>query len=63
MYYCQLFFIGNKETIVSKLDDILSGDIDTSNQSLFIVAGTIYHNEKNYDSALRILHQVEFLEA
>lgn len=59
----EYFTASNRDVVVGKLDDILSKDIDSSNETLFIVAGTIYFNERNYDSALRILHQADSIEA
>lgn len=59
----EYFSANNKDVVVNKLDDIVAKDIDESNQILFIVAATIYYNEQNYDAALRILHQADFLEA
>lgn len=59
----EYFSTNNKDVVVSKLDDLVAKDIDSSNQMLFVVAATIYYNEQNYDAALRILHQADFLEA
>lgn len=59
----EYFSTNSKDVVVSKLDDVVAKDIDSSNQMLFVVAATIYFNEQNYDAALRILHQADFLEA
>lgn len=58
----EYFSSSNKEYVVAKLDDILSKDVDPSNHMIFIAAATIYYNEENYDSALRLIHQSDYLE-
>lgn len=51
-----------REKIISELNSKLSGSVDTSNSVLFVVAGSIFLQEGQYDEALRILHQSESLE-
>ncbi|EEB14534.1 Coatomer subunit epsilon, putative [Pediculus humanus corporis] len=52
----------DKNVIVQKMDDILSKDVKTSSNLLFITAAIIYYHELNYESALQILHQGDNLE-
>lgn len=54
---------GKRDAIVSSLDEQMSGSVDVSNHTFVIVAATIYNNERNYESALRILHQDDSLES
>ncbi|XP_047003765.1 coatomer subunit epsilon [Schistocerca americana] len=49
-------------SIVTKLDDQTSGNIDPKNVNFIISAATIYYEEENFDSALRILHNTDHLE-
>lgn len=50
-----------RETILSQLDQKLSGNVE--NSTLILVAATIYVNENNLETAFRILHMSESLEA
>lgn len=54
---------GKRDAIVSSLDEQMSGNVDVSTHTFVIVAATIYNNERNYESALRILHQDDSLES
>jgi len=51
-----------RESIVSNLDQQVSGNVDVSNYTFIIVAASIYYLEHNYDSALRILNEADHLE-
>ncbi|XP_063216138.1 coatomer subunit epsilon [Bacillus rossius redtenbacheri] len=51
-----------RSSIVSKLDQQTSGNVDVSNHTFLIVAATIYYQEGNFESALRILNQSDHLE-
>jgi len=51
-----------RESIVLKLDEMISGNIDINNYVLLLVAGTIYFNENSYETALKVLHQSNHLE-
>lgn len=51
-----------RESIVLKLDDMISGNFDINNYVFLIVAGTIYFNENSYETALKVLHQSNHLE-
>ncbi|PSN51336.1 Coatomer subunit epsilon [Blattella germanica] len=50
------------ESIVTNLDQQVSGNVDVSNHTFVLVAASIYYLEKNYDSALRILNEADHLE-
>lgn len=50
-----------RETILSQIDQKLSGNVE--NSTLILVAATIYVNENNLETAFRILHMSESLEA
>lgn len=55
----------NRASIVSELEQELlsgSGNVDLSNPTLLIVAGTIFLQEGNHESALRVLHASDHLE-
>ncbi|KAJ8898363.1 hypothetical protein PR048_003723 [Dryococelus australis] len=51
-----------RSSIVSKLEQQTSGNVDVGNHTFLIVAATIYYHEGNFESALRILNQAEHLE-
>ena len=51
-----------RDTIVAKLDQQISGNIDVENFTFCISAGTIYFNEASYETVLKVLHQSEHLE-
>nr|SVE72457.1 EOG090X0A8E [Daphnia similis] len=51
-----------RESIVLKLDQQVSGNIDVNNHVFLLVAATIYYNENNYETALKVLHQSDNLE-
>jgi len=51
-----------RETVVDKLDKLISGGFTSEDVTLIIVAGTIYHYVGNYETALRVLHQGDHLE-
>jgi len=45
------------------VEEKLSGNVDVENKILSIIAASIYYHEGNFDSALRVLHSTESLEA
>lgn len=51
-----------RDNIVSNLDKRMAGNVDVSDTTFLIVAGMIYYQQQNYDSALRILQQAENIE-
>nr|CAD7439083.1 unnamed protein product [Timema bartmani] len=51
-----------RDTIVSKLDQQASGNVDVNNYTSIIVTATIYYHEGNFEAALRILNQADYLE-
>ncbi|KAK4023592.1 coatomer subunit epsilon isoform X2 [Daphnia magna] len=51
-----------RESIVLKLDQQVCGNIDVNNHVFLLVAATIYYNESNYETALKVLHQSDNLE-
>nr|SVE75276.1 EOG090X0A8E [Daphnia dolichocephala] len=51
-----------RESIVIKLDQQVSGNLDVNNYIFLLVAGTIYYNESSYETALKVLHQSDNLE-
>ena len=51
-----------RDAIVASLDEQMSGSVDVSNHTFVVVAAAIYTHERNYDAALRILHQDDSLE-
>nr|CAB3232870.1 coatomer subunit epsilon-like [Phallusia mammillata] len=52
-----------KDNVLKKVEESLSGNVDIENKTLPLMAASIYYHELNYDSALRILHSTESLEA
>jgi len=50
-----------RDAILRNLDQMLTGNVDVSNDTLLIMAATIYSHEQNYEAALRTLHQSESL--
>ncbi|XP_017770751.1 PREDICTED: coatomer subunit epsilon [Nicrophorus vespilloides] len=52
-----------RDAIIADLDQMMSGNVSVDNDTLIIVAATIYMNEKNYEAAYRVLHTSESLEA
>lgn len=54
---------GRRDAIVASLDEQMSGSVDVSNHTFVVVAAAIYTHERNYDAALRILHQDDSLES
>nr|CAG4642678.1 EOG090X0A8E [Evadne anonyx] len=51
-----------RESIVIKLDEEISGNVDASNYVFLLVAATIYYNETSFETALKVLHQSDNLE-
>nr|CAD7588005.1 unnamed protein product [Timema genevievae] len=51
-----------RDTLVSKLDQQASGNVDVNNYTSIIVTATIYYHEGNFEAALRILNQADYLE-
>ncbi len=51
-----------RESIVLKLDQMLSGNLDVGNYVLLISSATIYYNEASFENALKVLHQSDHLE-
>jgi len=51
-----------RDAIIEKLDKQISTGFDSTNVPLIIVAATIYQHNRSFESALRVLHQVENLE-
>lgn len=50
--------------IVSDLDKLVStGSIDIENETFLVCIGSIYYNERCYESALKLLHQSDALES
>ncbi|KAK6643739.1 hypothetical protein RUM43_000002 [Polyplax serrata] len=58
----EYFLAEDKISVLKKLDDILSKDIDASNHLLFLVGAIIYYREQNYEAALQLLNQGDNLE-
>ena len=58
----KVFKYSFRDTIVAKLDQQISGNIDVENFTFCISAGTIYFNEASYEIVLKVLHQSEHLE-
>lgn len=50
-----------KEAVVAQVDQQISAN--ANNETLILVAATIYSNENNYEAAYRVLHASESLEA
>jgi len=53
----------NRDAIVTELDQSLAGNVSVDNDILILVAAIIYCNENNYETAFRLLHNTENLEA
>jgi hypothetical protein len=51
-----------RESIVLKLDQQVSGNLDVNNYVFLLVAASIYYNESSYETALKVLHQSDHLE-
>lgn len=51
-----------RDEIVSKVDDLMAGDVDVSNYVQLVVAGTIYLGADQPESALKALHPSDHLE-
>jgi coatomer protein complex subunit epsilon len=51
-----------RDKILSELDAKMSGNIDLSNSTFLLIAGSILFHENNFDAALRTLHQSDALE-
>jgi len=51
-----------RESIVLKLDEQISGNLDVNNYVFLLVAGTIYYAEGSFETALKVLHQSDNLE-
>lgn len=51
----------DREKIVAELDRAVNGS-NNDNHNFLIVAATIYYHEKNLESALRVLRNVDHLE-
>jgi len=51
-----------RESIVLKLDEEISSNLDVSNYVFLLVAATIYYNEASFETALKVLHQSDNLE-
>nr|CAG4634949.1 EOG090X0A8E [Alona affinis] len=51
-----------REAIVLKLDQQVSGNIDSNNHVFLLVAATIFYNEASFETALKVLHQSDHLE-
>lgn len=52
-----------RDAVVAELEQQLSGSVNVENDTLILVAATIYTNENNYEAAYRILHNSDSLEA
>lgn len=52
-----------RDSIISQLDQKLSGNVNMENDTLLIVAATIYVHEQNLEAAYKILHNLDTLEA
>jgi len=51
-----------RASIVVKLDEEISGNLDVSNYVFLLVAATIYYNEASFETALKVLNQSDNLE-
>jgi len=51
-----------RDEIVSKVDDLMAGDVDVTNYVQLVVAGTIYLGADQPESALKALHPSDHLE-
>lgn len=52
-----------RDSIISQLDQKLSGNVNMDNDTLLIVAATVYVHEQNLEAAYKILHNLDTLEA
>uniref|UniRef100_A0A1B6EBN8 Coatomer subunit epsilon n=1 Tax=Clastoptera arizonana TaxID=38151 RepID=A0A1B6EBN8_9HEMI len=55
--------VSKRDSIVSTLNDQVSGSADITNHTFAIVAATIFSHEQNFENALRVLHQDDHLES
>ncbi|CAG5128562.1 unnamed protein product [Candidula unifasciata] len=51
-----------RDAIVRELESKMSGNVDLTNSTFLLMAGSIYYHQQNYDSALRTLHQSDNIE-
>ncbi|KAI0235681.1 Coatomer subunit epsilon [Lamellibrachia satsuma] len=51
-----------RDAILRDLDSKMSGNVDLSNSTFLLMAGTMFYHEANFDAVLRTLHQSESLE-
>merc|ERR1711976_46772 len=51
-----------RDKLVAELDAKMSGNVDLSNCTALLMAGSVYYHHGNFDAALRTLHQSESLE-
>lgn len=52
-----------RESIVSQLDQTFTSNANIDNDILVLVAAIIYENENNLETAYRVLHAIDSLEA
>ncbi|XP_059149846.1 coatomer subunit epsilon-like [Physella acuta] len=62
MYADYLSNESKRDAIVKELDSKMSGNVDLTNSTFLLMAGSVYYHEQNYDSTLRTLHQSDNLE-
>ncbi|KAL4227298.1 hypothetical protein ACF0H5_012744 [Mactra antiquata] len=51
-----------RERVLKDLGAKMSSNVDVSNNTFMLMAASIYNQDQNYDSALRILHSSESIE-
>ncbi|ELU05413.1 hypothetical protein CAPTEDRAFT_124722, partial [Capitella teleta] len=51
-----------RDRLVTELDAKMSGNVDVSNSTALLMAGSVYYHHGNLDAALRALHQSDSLE-
>ncbi|KAK2189589.1 hypothetical protein NP493_102g04010 [Ridgeia piscesae] len=51
-----------RDAILRDLDSKMSGNVDLSNSTFLLMAGSMFYHESNFDAVLRTLHQSESLE-
>lgn len=51
-----------RDSVLDKLDKMVSAGFNPEDATMIIIAGTIYNHAQNYESALRVLHQGDHLE-
>lgn len=51
-----------RDSVLDKLDKMVSTGFNPEDASMIIIAGTIYNHAQNYENALRVLHQGDHLE-